>query len=264
MGMTADVVAAICAEAPEDKKRREQLEIKLSSLKGGLEVCSRALRGVKFGSLSTKSSPRDSLLTPLLDKYVLDDSDSESDSEDEGATKVSPHSRAASKEAQASTTPTEPQLFWEAKSQTGFFKSAGSTLFPPSVLSQNPASNAAPAFGNLASNAGPAFGNFASKATPTSPTFGNLASNAGPAFSNFASKATPTSTQFGNFASKATPASTQFGNPASNASPAAGSSLFKTIPFGNPSSTKSTDLFSGNSRGKRPSSQERDRHSEER
>jgi hypothetical protein len=57
MGMTADIVAAICAEAPEDQKRREQLEAKLSSLKGGLDVCGRALRGVKLGSLFTKSSP---------------------------------------------------------------------------------------------------------------------------------------------------------------------------------------------------------------
>jgi hypothetical protein len=47
MGMSADMVAAICAEDPEDQRRREQLECKLASLKEGLETCGRALKGFK-------------------------------------------------------------------------------------------------------------------------------------------------------------------------------------------------------------------------
>jgi hypothetical protein len=47
--MSPETIAAVCEEAPEDQKRRDQLESKRVSLTGGLEVTGRALRGVKCG-----------------------------------------------------------------------------------------------------------------------------------------------------------------------------------------------------------------------
>lgn len=51
MGMSDSEVSAICEEAPEDLRRREQLETKRISLRGGLEACGRALKGVRRNGL---------------------------------------------------------------------------------------------------------------------------------------------------------------------------------------------------------------------
>lgn len=50
MEMDEELVRSICEEAPEDLRRRELLEGKRGSLRGGLEVCGRALKGVRKGA----------------------------------------------------------------------------------------------------------------------------------------------------------------------------------------------------------------------
>ncbi|KAF8246412.1 hypothetical protein K440DRAFT_645130 [Wilcoxina mikolae CBS 423.85] len=95
MGMSDSEVSAICEEAPEDLRRREQLEAKRISLGAGLEACGRALKGVKrnnFGGyphcwLYSRCLP---IVCVVARKDFLDDGNS-SDEEEEvvGEEKIS-------------------------------------------------------------------------------------------------------------------------------------------------------------------------------
>ncbi|KAA8894918.1 P-loop containing nucleoside triphosphate hydrolase protein [Sphaerosporella brunnea] len=77
MDMAPETLALICEESPGIQKRRELLETKLNGLKGGLEVCERALKGVKL----KWTSPR--VLVTQYTSLECGNDDSDDDSDDD-------------------------------------------------------------------------------------------------------------------------------------------------------------------------------------
>ncbi|KAF8534064.1 P-loop containing nucleoside triphosphate hydrolase protein [Trichophaea hybrida] len=213
MGMSDSEVSAICEEAPEDLRKREQLEAKRVSLSAGLEACGRALKGVRG--------------TSFVRRDFGDDEDSSDEEEEEAAEEEKQPASFRFREDVAKAKEKAPLVPTASPAASSvLFGAASSIPIAPLVPTAGPAASSA-LFGTASSNP---------KASLYESMFTSKASDAAVKPSPFSSAAVPGTSPFG------TPkSSTLFGAPTSNNS--SGSSSTTPSLFGAKPTTSNNSAF---------------------